>query len=312
MIVTCGEAIVDLLPERSDGALVYRPVLGGSHYTVAVGIAQLGGEAGYLWELSADDLGQELLAHLETVGVDTSAVRIADRPCPVAVVDLSHAEPRYAIADPGRVMEDTVPPPPPAAMRCLHVGSAVLAREPVAHAIAELAEHAPLLSIDFNVRPPSVTDWDRYRARLVRLSRRAGVVKASVADLALLGVGDPHAFMQGLVADGAGAAILTAAENGAFAWSGAERAFAPSRAVRIVDTVGAGDAFMAAALVHLQQRGLLTRDRLGRLEAADLAAMLELAQRAAAVVCGRRGAVMPLPADLADPFIARSGARAAP
>lgn len=299
MIVTCGEAIVDLLPEELDGALIYRPVLGGSLYNVAVGIARLGGAAGFLWELSSDDLGRALLANLAAVGVDTSAVRVTDRPSPVAVVDLSGEEPRYAIADPGRVMEDTVPPDPPAGTTCLHIGSAVLAREPVSSAIAAVAARAPLVSIDYNVRPPSVPDWAGYRERLRALSEGAGVVKASTADLAWLEVGEPAAFMRGLVAEhGAALAILTAAERGAHAWTRAGEAFAPTRATRIVDTVGAGDAFMCGALTHLQRHHGMTHAALAALDGAALDAALETAQRAAALVCGCKGAVMPTEAEL--------------
>lgn len=298
VIVTCGEAIVDLLPERQSGELIYRPVLGGSLYNVAVGIARLGGRAGYLWELSSDELGQALLGNLEAIGVDVSAVRIAHRPCPVAVVDLSGPEPTYAIADPGRVMVDTVPPALPDGITCLHVGSAVLANEPVSSAIFQCAAAAPFLSIDFNVRPPSVTDWARYSDRLKAFSGMAGIVKASAADAAALQIEDPHAFMRRLVENGVALAVLTAAQAGAWAYTPSGEAFAPTQADHIVDTVGAGDAFMCGALAHLQRESRMTREAIAALSSETLLTMLETAQRAAAFACGQRGAVMPTAADM--------------
>lgn len=288
---------MDLVPERVNGETLYRPVLGGSHYNVALGIARLGGRAGYLWELSTDVLGTMLHDHLAAAGVDTSAVRIRPRATPVAVVDLSTAEARYNIADPDRVMLETELAALPAAAECLVVGSAVLARTPVADTIEAVAATAPALAIDYNVRPPSIVDRDAYRDRLVRLSTRAAIVKASVADLALLGIEDGERFMAHMVESGAALAVLTAAEAGAVAFVRSGRIAAPSLARHVVDTVGAGDAFMAGLLAALQREGVLG----GGLAAAgreDIARAVTVAQRAAAFTCGRRGAVMPSAADL--------------
>lgn len=298
MIVACGEAIVDLLPEEVNGDPMYRPVLGGSLYNVAVGMGQLGGEAGYLWELSSDKLGEALLGHLQRVGVNTSGVRIGNRPSVVAVVDLSGPEPTYAIADPGHVMVDTMPPPIPAGTTCLHIGSAVLAREPVSTNIGSVAATAPLVSMDYNVRPPSVSDWDVYRDRLIELSRTVDIVKASTADLEALKVGDPTAFMKARLEEGAALVILTAAEKGAYAFTRHGEAFAPTRAVTLVDTVGAGDSFMCGCLVHLQKTHGMSRSSIEALDDAALSAMLAYGQTCAAIVCGRRGAAMPTVADV--------------
>lgn len=299
MIVACGEAIVDLLPEEVDGALMYRPVLGGSLYNVAVGIAQLGGASGYLWELSSDDLGKRLLDNLRTVGVNTDGVRVADRPSVIAVVDLSKDEPTYAIADPGGLMRNTVPPSIPAGTTCIHIGSAVLAQRPVADHILAAAAAAPLVSVDFNVRPPSVDDWAAYRDFLIDVARKADIVKASTADLEALGIADPVMFMKARLDEGAALAVMTAAENGAHAFTKSGEAFAPTRATHLVDTVGAGDAFMCGCLAHLQNEKGLTRPILEGLGDDDLLAMLAHGQKAAAVVCSRRGAAMPTVADLA-------------
>jgi fructokinase len=100
------------------------------------------------------------------------------------------------------------------------------------------------------------------------------------------------------VRDGAALAVLTRGADGATAWSRDGHAEAPSRATGIVDTVGAGDAFMAGLLAWLQARGRLARGSLGRLDADDLPALLGAAQDAAAATCRQRGAVMPFAADL--------------
>ena len=306
MIVACGEALVDLMPETVAGETLYRPVLGGSLYNVAVGVARLGGRSAYLWELSSDSLGQSFLARLRSEGVDATPVRIAGRATPVAIVDLTGPEPRYNIADPDHVMIDTALPPLPAGTTCLVIGSAVLARDPVAAAIEALARTAPLVAIDFNVRTPAITDLAGYRARLARLSRAAGIVKASTADLALLGEADPRAYMQRMVAEGAAMAVLTAGAEGAEAWTRSAHAVAPTRAVRVVDPVGAGDAFMAGLLAALAAADGLSHTRIRGLESAALGVLLDAAQAVAAVTCGRKGAVMPTSAELDLPLLVRA------
>lgn len=298
MIVACGEALVDLMPETVAGELVYRPVLGGSLSNVALGVARLDGRAGYLWELSTDALGCAFHDHLAGEGVDVSAVRRAARATPVAIVDLAGPEPRYNIADPDRVMFDTVPPPLPSGTAVLVLGSAVLAQEPVAATLERLAATAPLVALDWNVRRPAIGDLATYRARLWRMSAAAGIAKASAADLAMVGEDDPDAAMRGFVAAGAGLAVLTRGADGASAWTAAGEAHVPTQAAHVVDAVGAGDAFMAGLLAALQRDGRLARDRLAALGSDDLAALLREAQAVAAATCARKGAVMPRSAEL--------------
>lgn len=298
MIVTCGEALVDLIPEPDGEELLYRAVLGGSLYTVALGIARLGGRSGYLWELSRDTLGRRFASALEAAGVDAAAVRLGERATPVAVVDRSGPEPRYNIADPDRVMFEMELAAVPPNTECLQIGSAVLAHEPVGTAIEALAATVPFVSIDFNARPPSITDRAAYRARLRRLAARAGVVKASVADIALIGEGDPHAYMRQAVEAGAALGVLTAAGEGAYAFTRAGEAHVASLCTAVVDPVGAGDSFMAAMLYRLQRDEALSKARLCGYDAGQLTTLLRFAQTAAAFTCARRGAVMPTQGEL--------------
>lgn len=307
MIVSCGEALVDLMPERRGAELIYRPVLGGSAVNVALGIARLGGRSAYLWELSTDALGCDFMAALEAGGVDRAAVRRGERATPVAIVDLSGEEPVYNIADPGRVMHDTVPPPLPASAACLVIGSAVLSHEPVADAIEALAATSVLLAIDYNVRRPSIGDVVRYRARLERLSRRSGIAKASVADLAMLGIDDADRYMRGLVEHGAGMAVLTRGAAGSSVWTAAGEAHLPAPRVPLVDAVGAGDAFMAALLAGLQAGDALAATIISTMTGPHLTRHLAYAQAAAAVSCARRGAVMPTAADIRIPAVVGDG-----
>jgi fructokinase len=82
---------------------------------------------------------------------------------------------------------------------------------------------------------------------------------------------------------------LTRGPNGSLLWQQGRWSDCPSRAVEVVDTVGAGDSF-AAALV------------LGLLHQMDLDEINVLANDVARYVCSRAGATPPLPAEFAAEF----------
>jgi fructokinase len=70
----------------------------------------------------------------------------------------------------------------------------------------------------------------------------------------------------------------------------------PSRAVRVVDTVGAGDSFMAGLLDALWESGSLGGDRRSELHGISVDALttaLEAASLSAALTVARAGADLP-------------------
>jgi fructokinase len=74
----------------------------------------------------------------------------------------------------------------------------------------------------------------------------------------------------------------------------------PGRRIGVVDTVGAGDSFHSALLAGLNEHGLLTRDRLAKLDVGVLKILLDRAVAAAAITCSRAGANPPTQRELED------------
>ena len=76
----------------------------------------------------------------------------------------------------------------------------------------------------------------------------------------------------------------------------------PGIEVEVVDTVGAGDTFVAGVLASLADRGLSGEpEGLNDLAAADWTDIAGFAARAAAVTCSRPGADPPTAAELGVP-----------
>ena len=63
MIVSSGEALVDLMPEA---------VSGGGPMNVAIAAARLGAPSAFVGGISTDSYGDSICSHLTANGVDTS------------------------------------------------------------------------------------------------------------------------------------------------------------------------------------------------------------------------------------------------
>jgi fructokinase len=178
----------------------------------------------------------------------------------------------------------------PAGVAALHVGTLGLVLEPMATAIEDLVTGVPLdalVVVDPNCRPALIGDRTAYRARLDRVLARADLVKASIEDLAYL---EPDARPAEAARRLGPPALVTAGADGALAVTRKDVVEVPARRVRVVDTIGAGDAFGAAALAWWLERAL---PRSALADARALAEAAAFGARVAARVVGRAGADPP-------------------
>lgn len=307
MIVSCGEALIDFLPRPSAaGGAGFAGFPGGSPFNVAIAVGRLGQPAGFLGGLSSDFFGDTLREALQASGVDTSLAHLSERPSTLAFVSFAAGDARYAFFDQnsaGRMLTEADLPPLPKAVAVLHFGSFSLAEEPCGSTLETLMrrEHKDrVISIDINVRPTLIHNRSGYLARIDRLVAMADIVKLSVEDLEWL---EPGATFEALADHyqelGARTIVLTRGADGAIGISGTARADVPSVRVKVADTIGAGDTFMAAMLVWLAQQGKLTKRAVAGIATDDLAAMLSFAAKAAAITVARPGADPPWLRELA-------------
>ncbi|WP_375690099.1 carbohydrate kinase [Pseudooceanicola sp. LIPI14-2-Ac024] len=297
MILCCGEALVDLIPD-ADGTLVPHP--GGAVFNTALALGRLGVEVGLLTGLSTDAHGRMLAATLAESGVETRLSIRTDRPTTRAIVTLENGVARYRFKDEGsagRMLRPADMPVPGPEVGTLVFGGNSLAVEPGAEAFAALLDRAAgsrVMMIDPNIRPDFIADEARYRARLGAMLARADIVKVSDEDLDWLAPG--AAALAGKVqAIGAtGIVIVTEGARGATAvLPGGRTVQVAAKPVTVVDTVGAGDAFNAGVLAHLARAGLLDRKSLAVMSDDQVAAAIAHGHRVAAVTVSRAGANPP-------------------
>lgn len=302
MILSCGEALIDMLPRESTlGEAAFAPYAGGAVFNTAIALGRLGAASGFISGLSTDMLGQILVDTLAASKVDTAFAARSDRPTTVAFVKLVNGQATYAFYDEGtagRLLAEADLPALPPEVNALFFGGISLVNDPAASTYEALqAREAParVTMIDPNIRPGFIAGKEtEYRARIDRMIGRADIVKLSDEDLHwLMGAGDVSELARQVLALGPKIVFITEGAAGARAVTATQNRFVAATKVAVADTVGAGDTFNAGVLAALDEAGALTKAALAGISDAALDAALSLGTRAAAITVSRAGANPP-------------------
>lgn len=302
MILSCGEALIDMLPRESTaGEACFAPYAGGAVFNTAIALGRLGAPSAFFSGVSTDMLGEILAETLEASKVDTSLMARSARPTTVAFVKLVNGQATYAFYDEGtagRMLSVDQLPALPADVDALFFGGISLVNDPAASTYAALqAREAParVTMIDPNIRPGFIEGKEaEYRARIERMIARADLVKLSDEDLHwLMGEGDLSALARDILAKGPKVVFITEGAAGARAVTATQDRFVAATKVTVADTVGAGDTFNAGVLAALHEAGALSKAGVAALPDAVLDAALSLGTRSAAVTVSRAGANPP-------------------
>jgi fructokinase len=291
MIVVVGEALIDVVVDAEGGT---SETPGGSPLNVAVGLARLGVPARLVTQIGHDSRGSLLVRHLESSGAVVSAHPTSTGRTSVATAHLDPAGAARYDFD----LEWSLPPQDLPATHLLQVGSLGALLDPGSTAVLDLVEQALArgvpVSYDVNLRESFVDDRERVQRLVTGLATRCTVVKLSDEDAAALDPGrDPIEVARSLLGgEHTRLVLLTAGAEGATALAQGVEVSARPRPVEVVDTVGAGDAFMAATLAQLHEIGAYRAPR-STPTAKDLERILRGAGEVAAITCERRGANPP-------------------
>jgi fructokinase len=302
MILSCGEALIDMLPRTStEGEPCFAPYAGGAVFNTAIALGRLGAPSAFFSGVSNDMLGEILADTLTASKVDTRYLARSDRPTTVAFVKLVNGQATYAFYDEataGRMLATEQLPVLSGDIEALFFGGISLVNDPAAstyEALQARESGSRVTMIDPNIRPGFIAGKEaQYRARIERMISRADIVKLSDEDLHWLeGQGDLTKLARGILAKGPKVVFITEGANGARAVTASQDIFVSAQKVTVVDTVGAGDTFNAGVLAALHQAGVLGKVAVGQLSDATLTAALSLGTRAAAVTVSRAGANPP-------------------
>ncbi|MDT9690064.1 PfkB family carbohydrate kinase [Streptomyces sp. P9(2023)] len=285
-----GEALVDLVPAE-DGGLRPRP--GGAAANVATELARLGARTAFAGALGTDSFGRLIERRLRSAGVELDLCERLALPTALAVADPGGQESGYHFHHQdtatfqlrSRVAEV-------GGVRAVYVGGLAAVVPPAAEAVLATAVAAgrdAVLAVDPNVRVDRTLDPAGSLHRLRELCALADIVKVSDEDACLLwpSADIPEKSCRKLAAEGR-LVLLTRGARGStvFLADGAEVSV-PAKPVTVTNTIGAGDAFMAAVLARLDDTGALDGEGPGTLSIASAQELLRYASSVAAEVCRR-------------------------
>jgi fructokinase len=266
-IVTLGEVVSDIYrgEELSDVELGFVARPGGAPANVAVAASRLGSDAAFIGSVGQDLFGDFILRALESEGVDTSGVGRQSQPTrtSLAFVEIGTDGDREftfyrsspaadELLSPDDVTEDLL-----SGASFVNFGSIPLIREPVrsaTHRIAELARDLEVpVAFDVNFREHLWESAEAAREAVDPLLDLSTIVKLGDDELSpLLGVDDVAEAAGMLLDRGVSLVLVSKGPEGAFYATQEYSGEVPTFDVgEIVDATGAGDAFLAAAVVHL-------------------------------------------------------------
>ena len=265
-IVALGEVVSDIYrgDEISDVELGFVARPGGAPANVAVAASRLGAEAAFVGSVGEDLFGDFILRALESEGVDTSGVGRQPQPTrtSLAFVEIDESGDRAftfyrsspaadELLAPENVTEKLV-----SGASFVNFGSIPLIREPVrsaTHRIVDLADELDIpVAFDVNLREHLWESTEAAREAIDPLFDRSRIVKLSGDEISpLLGTESAEEAAEMLLSRDAALVLVSLGPDGAFYASKEFSGSVPAFEVEAVDATGAGDAFLAAVLVHL-------------------------------------------------------------
>ncbi|HKV22337.1 MAG TPA: carbohydrate kinase [Mycobacterium sp.] len=289
-----GDALIDVVARDSR---VVGEHVGGSPLNVAVGLARLGRDVDFLTHIGDDVRGRRIAEYVEGSGAELVAGSVTADRTPTALATLDDDGKAQYTFDIEWKLSGTPEVSPPLVA---HTGSIATILEPGCLATAALLDAYHLsatVTFDPNVRLALIADEELARTRIDRLVEKSDVVKVSDEDLEFV---DPDRTPEQVARTwlnlGPAIVAVTMGEHGAFAVCEAGIARVPARPVEVVDTVGAGDAFMTGLIDALWSLGLLGADNRRQLRRIGVDALTEVLQTAAlnsALTVARAGADLP-------------------
>lgn len=301
-----GELLIDFVSTTPDVTLAAAPGFvkapGGAPANVAVGLAKLGIDAGFIGKVGADAFGDFLRETLAQNRVNTDSL-IADATARTTLAFVATRSDgmkditfyRHPGADiqlsPDELDTDAIQ-----SAALFHYGSVSLSHSPSREATLEAIKAAKtggaLLSYDANLRLMLWDDADDAKRWIWEVMPYADVVKISEEEWEFI-MGDVS-FATGakriLEQQGASLVVITLGEKGCYYTNGSAEGAVDGFAAKVVDTLGAGDAFVAAMLSQLLQH-----ENLHSLDTSQLNAIMRYANAAGALATQKVGVIPALP-----------------
>ena len=308
-ILCFGEALIDMHGEGTDShgfARQFLPFAGGAPANVAVAVAKLGSHARFAGMLGMDRFGDFLLHSLQQAGVDTADVtRTGEANTALAFVTLDgRGERSFSFYRPpsadllfraehfrAETFDNTA---------IFHICSNSLTDPELAAATLEGMQRArragALVSFDLNLRPALWPQGSEPRAQAWPALHLADVVKLSAEEFDWLAIDGEQALLDSLWSGHTRLLVVTDGAHPLRWYHPDADGELPCYNVPMVDSTGAGDAFVGGLLQQLVHQAVTPNNLDGWIGTLPrLHAALRYASACGAVAVTRHGSFAAMP-----------------
>jgi fructokinase len=295
-VLVGGEALFDFISTTVGAGLgrstSFDKRAGGSPFNIAVGIRRLGVPTSYVAKLGVDQFGDALAAFLQSESVGLSnVIREEGTKTTLAFVAVDkEAKPEFRFyrdhAADISLRSEELNRVEPDLYSIFHCGGIASAYAALADRFA--AQNIPV-SLDPTVRRSLISDADRYLSLLRGIASKVSILKVSDEELQFMtGTDDFDSAVKKLPMKKGALVFVTLGKAGSSVYrDGNKLAETPGYPVKVVETTGCGDSFMAATLSQLAGNSVA---QLAEVEPEKLEAVMRFSNAAAAIVATRVGA----------------------
>ena len=300
-----GELLIDFVSTTPDVTLAEAPGFvkapGGAPANVAVGLAKLGVDAGFIGKVGADPFGDFLTETLQQNNVDTTYLIAGEASRTTLAFVATRSDGMKDITfyrHPGadiQLSPDEVDADYIQSAELFHYGSVSLSHSPTREATLKAIQSAKdagtFISYDPNLRLMLWDNADDAKYWIWEVMPHADVVKISEEEWEFI-TGDVELAngIKRILGLGVKLLVVTLGERGCYYTNGNADSYVDGFAVEVVDTLGAGDAFVAAMLTQL-----MTHANLASLENDQLDSIMRYANAAGALATQKVGVIPALP-----------------
>jgi fructokinase len=291
-VFCCGNIAYDLVitNPNHEGGFTMEACPGGSVFNASIMLSRLGLDVSVISLLAGDFLSDSLVEVMKHEKISTRhikrdkrlktalAIALIDKKGDSSYIFYRDTGPKTAIS-PGRSLFSSF-----SQGSVFHTGSsfsyADFTSESAFKIMKKAREKNMFTTYDPNWRESRIKNKGIARKRVKKFLDLTNLVKLSVSDaIGITGEKTLSSSLKKLP----GKTVLTMGEKGSLYWNGKKTIFCPALKVKVVDTIGAGDAFTAGLLLRYCMEG---KENFWN----EMPLNLAFASRLAAMVCSSRGA----------------------
>ncbi|MBR4496058.1 MAG: carbohydrate kinase [Acholeplasmatales bacterium] len=261
MILCIGEILVDMIGNEKNGVTSFERYPGGAPFNVCAGINRLGGKAGFIGSVGNDLMGHFLKSFVDKLNLEYQDIYLdnehnttlafvansADGERSFSFNRKNTADYQIKIESLEKIKDANI----------IHLGSLMLSEKKgikIADEVVRLTKkYNKLLSFDVNYRDDIFNSKEEAINISLTYLKKADIVKLSEDEVKLLsGLDDLDLGIKKITLDNQ-LVLVTLGSNGSRFYFKGMTETVPTMKIKAVDTTGAGDAFYASILKHVDE-----------------------------------------------------------